>query len=173
MIYSSLLMDSVNFREKTGLLLLGRKRHNVCNKNIIIQLIRPVIYAIHIRRCLNKTEASNVAEVGNEATQKRHFDKTAQSGRVLRPENHVITQIHNRSAERSSAEMLIESMSLSELQQQVTHKHDEEGGTSIKRLRLWTEWSHPSHSWNLFSLSGVMADHVINTGLKFPDFTTT
>lgn len=135
MIYSLLLMDSVNFREKTGLLLLGRKRHNVCNKNIIIQLIRPVIYAIHIRRCLNKTGASNVAEVGNEATQKRHFDKTAQSGRVLRPENHIITQIHNRSA----AEMLRESMSLTELQQQVTHKHDEEGGTSIKRLRLWTE----------------------------------
>lgn len=48
-------MDSVNFREKTGLLLLGRKRHNVCNKNIIIQLIRPVIYSVHICLCLNET----------------------------------------------------------------------------------------------------------------------
>lgn len=95
MIYSSLLMDSVNFREKKGLLLLGRKRHNVCNKNIIIQLIRPVIYAIHIHRCLNKAGASNVAEVGNEAAQKRHFDETVPSGRVLRPESHVITQTHS------------------------------------------------------------------------------
>lgn len=67
----------------------------------------------------------------------------------------------------------MESVSLTELQQQVTHKHDEEGGTSIERLRLWTERSHPSRSWNLFSLSGVVVDHVINTGLKLPDFTST